>query len=117
LVQFKEVPLSEGFEVEKIGACVKYGEYPVYFMLIKRGQAIEIHISAKGRAGKLKLREAAKAVIDWIPKQYPACEMIIATVASKSVYNLCTKIGFIDCGQANFERGLANIMVIKLWDL
>lgn len=110
---FKTCLLSEGFDFDKIALCVKYGEYPVYYSLTMRGMAIEIHVSAKGRAGKLKVREASKAVIDWIPKAFPWCKMLIATVSSNSVYNLCKKTGFLDMGMAEKEGKFARLMVIN----
>ena len=113
--EFKEVPVSEGFDSQSVGTCVKYADYPVYFLLAKRGDAMSIHISAKGRSGKMKTRAAALSVIDWIHTHYPTCKALIATVQKKSVYNLCSKVGFKDLGQANFERGQANIMVVT-WD-
>lgn len=111
---FKEVDISEGFDVEKVGSCLKYKNKPVYFLITRRGDAIEIHVGAKGRDGKLLIREAASAVIDWIPQKYEWCKMIIATVSVKSVYNLCIKIGFSDLGESNLFRPVCNLMVIKL---
>ena len=110
---FKFVENDEFKDFGKDNAQVlQYKDEDVYFLISKRGGAIEIHVSAKGRKGKLKLREASKAVVDFIPKAYPWCKMLIAPVAIKSVYNLCIRVGFKDLGEAQFEKGKARLMVI-----
>lgn len=93
--------------------CYQYNNSPVYFLLSRRGDALEIHVKAVGRKGKLKLREAAKSIVNQAPKMFPWCKMLIAPVAMKSVYNLCINVGFVDTGKALFEKGEANVMVVN----
>jgi hypothetical protein len=92
---------------------LKYDKAPVYYMLTRRGDAMELHIAAEGRKGKLALRESGAAIINWLPKHFKWCKMAIAPVGDKSVYNLCIKLGFADFGQYQFENGMASVMGIK----
>tara|TARA_R110002012_G_scaffold282145_2_gene471797 strand:+ start:300 stop:656 length:357 start_codon:yes stop_codon:yes gene_type:complete len=111
---FVDCDVNEFFNVKKVGLCKKWTTAPVYFMITKRGQSIEIHIGAKGRDGKRQIRAAGMAIIEYIRQKYTWCKMIIATVALKSVYNLCVKLGFKDLGRCNRFTPPANVMVIKL---
>ena len=109
---FSEVERPDLFNgFVKNAICLRYDKAPVYFLLAARGDAMEIHIAIKGREGKKNIRKASRAVLPWIYKQYPWCEMIIAPVANKSVYNLCINVGFVDVGEAEFEKGRATVMV------
>ena len=103
--------LFEGFKLDN-SLCYQYQDKPVYFLLSKRGQAMEIHVKAEGREGKLLLRKACKAVIDWIPKQFIWCKMLIAPVKVASVYNLCRKVGFKDGGLIDYPPDKARMMVV-----
>lgn len=92
---------------------LKYDKAPVYYMITQRGEAIELHAAADGREGKLALREAGKAIINWIPKQYQWCKMLLIPVVGKRAYNQCIKLGFSDYGQHKFEHGKARVMGVK----
>ena len=103
---------SNEFKTE-LKECYQYNDSQVYFLLSRRGDAVEIHIAAIGRKGKQRLREAGRAIIKQVPIMFPWCNMLIATVIPRSVYNLCLMIGFIDLGKFPFEKGDANIMVVN----
>lgn len=91
---------KEGFPgVKAVGECLKFRGGPVYFLLVGRGSAIEIHVSAHGREGKLALEDAGREIILFVFQAYPWCKMLIATVECRSVYNLCKKLGFMDAGE------------------
>ena len=60
---FDFVSESEGFGWGRKGDCVKHYKHNVYFLLVGRGGAIEVHISAKGRIGKLGIRDACYDLI------------------------------------------------------
>ena len=93
--------------------CIEYIEAPVFFMLSRRREAIEvIHIGADGREGKKGLRDAARALIEYVRASYPWCRMLLAPISIKSVYNLCNKAGFIDCGTISNEAGTIQIMAV-----
>ena len=94
---------------------LKYDKAPVYYMLTRRGDAMELHVAAEGRAGRLALRDAGRAIIKWIPDNYKWCKMSIAPVRieTKAVYNMCIKLGFVDFGAYQFENGVANVMGVK----
>ena len=112
---FSEVEKPELFKnayTEK-AIYLKYDQAPVYYMITQRGDAIEIHVGADGREGKKALREACKAVIEWVKDNYKWCDMLIAPVSIKSVYNLCKKLGFSDYGEYMFENGKARVMGIS----
>jgi hypothetical protein len=106
------IAFGDGFNTE-FKECYKYDDSEVYFLLSKRGEALEIHIAAVGRKGKRRLREALRAMVKEVPKMFPWCRMLIGPVKSASVYNLAMKCGFVDSGSALFEKGEANIMVIN----
>ena len=103
------------FETAKDRAAItiKYAKGDVYYLLSQRGQAIEIHIYIPTREGKLLIREATKAVIEWVKDAFPDCKMLIAPVQKKSVYNMCVNVGFEDLGVGKFENSSANVMVVK----
>lgn len=105
--------LFEGSYTDK-ALYLKYDKAPVYYMITRRGDAMELHIAADGRQGKLALRDAGKAIIKWLPKYYEWCKMAIAPVGDKSVYNLCINLGFSDYGEHRFENGKARVMGVKL---
>ena len=91
--------------------CVKYDKAPVYFLLVERGDAIEIHIGAVTREGKLALREAGLNIKQWIFNYYKWCKMVIAPVKKRSVFNLCKRLGFIDTGTGEYGKGKARVMI------
>jgi hypothetical protein len=93
--------------------CLQYGKEDVFYLLSQRGKAIEIHVAAHGRKGKLKVREASLAMVREIPLIYEWCNMLIAPVESKSVKNMCLKIGFEDYGMIGIKGGTTNLMVVN----
>ena len=106
-------PLEFGEGFSETAVSWEYKRGPVFFLLTRRGDALEIHIRALGRKGKLLTREATRAIIEDIETIYPWCKMLIAPVNVFSVFNMCKKVGFIDCGVG--KRGGVNsrIMVIN----
>jgi hypothetical protein len=94
--------------------CIEYEDAPVFFMLSKRRKAIEIvHIGTKGRAGKLGLRDAGRRLIEYVTTSYPWCEMLLALISIKSLYNACKKVGFMDCGLVGNKAGTLNLMAVN----
>ena len=94
--------------------CVKYRNGKVFFLLSRRGEAIEIHVLAIGRNGKLCLMDACKKIIDEVKDMFPWVKMLIAPVKLHSVYNLCLKLGFDDLGAVESpDHGKCRLMVIN----
>ena len=110
---FNEIDSSlfKGFKVD-YGRCYQYDDKPVYFLLSRRGNAMEIHVKADGREGRILLRKGCAAVIEWIPRQFIWCRMLIAPVKEMSVYNLCKKLGFKDGGLIDYPPDKARMMVV-----
>lgn len=92
---------------------IKYKKAPVYYMLTRRGNAMELHARADGKDGILALRDAGRAVIEYVNKMYQWCEMLVVPVVGTRAYNQCKKLGFIDLGEHNFDNGVARVMVIN----
>ena len=109
---FKEVDrpsLFDGFiETAK---CYQYGDSPVFFLMTRMGNAMELHVGAVGREGKQQLRAACRDVMRWVFRHYGWCEMILAPVKRRSVYNLCRKLGFMDGGFCDYYGGQARLMI------
>ena len=115
MLSFTEVSgdvFSDDFDKEN-KVCFRYLDEDVYFLLSKRGEALEIHVQADGRKGKKRLREASKAIVKQVPNMFPWCRMLIAPVKEASVYNLCIKCGFEDGGLINYPPDKARIMVVN----
>lgn len=112
---FSEVERPDVFSNAYDGEFVylKYDKAPVYYMITQRGEAIELHAGCEGREGKLALRKAGRAVIEWIPKTYPWCKMLLIPTVGKRAYNQCVKLGFSDYGEHIFESGKARVMGIS----
>ena len=112
---FKEVEKPELFKNTYNAKFVylKYDKAPVYYMITRRGDAIELHAAADGREGKLALRDAGRAIIKWIPEQYEWCEMLLIPTVGKRAYNQCMKLGFTDMGEHEFENGKSREMGIS----
>ena len=80
MCRFTEVDssvFSEDFDKTN-KACFRYLDEDVYFLLSKRGEALEIHVQADGRKGKRKLREGCQAIIEDVKDMFPWCKMLIA---------------------------------------
>lgn len=92
---------------------LKYDKAPVYYMMTRRGNAMELHARADGREGRLALRDAGRDVINWIPNEYEWCEMLLIPTVGKRAYNQCIKLGFSDMGEHSFENGKARVMGIS----
>ena len=93
--------------------CWQYKDNPVHFLLIRRGEALEIHVQAIGRAGKTQLLCACQSVIKESKTAYPWAKMLIAPVKAQSVYNLCNRLGFDDLGIVTTpDHGKTRLMVI-----
>lgn len=84
----------------------------VVFSGVRRGKAIVVHVGCK-KENINNLRKGCRVFINHMLSSYKWCNMLIATVATKSVVNLCKKLGFVDIGVRQFEHGTANVMVIK----
>ncbi len=115
MIRFVEVSpdvFSADFNKEN-KACFRYLGEDVYFLLSKRGEALEIHVQATGKSGKKKLREASKAIVKDVPDMFPWCKMLIAPVKAASVYNLCIKCGFEDGGLIDYPPDKARMMVVN----
>jgi hypothetical protein len=103
---------GDGFNTES-KECYRYKDSHVFFLLSRRGMALEIHVAAIGRRGKKRLREACKAIIEQVPNMFPWCKMLIAPVKLASVYNLCIKLGFEDGGLIDYPPDKARMMVVN----
>lgn len=75
------------------------GERQVYFSAAQQGQAMTVHIAAKGK-NKLALREAVEDFIDYIFTNYTWCDVVIGAITKPSVVNLANKCGFHHIGDA-----------------
>jgi hypothetical protein len=84
----------------------------VVFSAVRRGGAIVVHVGCN-RDNMRNLRKACKCFVRYMLNTFEWCRMVIATVDLKrqSVINLCRKLGFIDTGDFEFEKGTAKIMV------
>ena len=91
--------------------CIRHDTAPIYFLLSRRGNGMETHVGAEGREGRLALRRVLQEYLAWVPAQYEWCEMILAPVLMRSVYNLCMKVGFKDLGKQPFRGAYTNLMV------
>lgn len=93
---FKKVEnvFPDDFPTEAV--CVKYDHGNVWFLLTEQGEACVIHVLARGRSGKLKLREAANCLVNELKDKY---KMLIAPVKKRSVLNMCVKLGYKDGGK------------------
>lgn len=109
---FELSSMEEAFG-DKTGICIKDICAPVYFRLSRRGDAMEIHVMAKGREGKLSVRQSCDRVIEWVKDNYSWCECLIATVSKWSVYNLCVNLGFHDFGDIEKDGLYARLMVFN----
>jgi len=93
---------------------IEYKSAPVFFALSKRSEAIEIvHVAASGRSGKKGLRLAVNALIVYVSSCYPWCEMLLAPISLKSLYNTAKKTGFIDCGLIGNDAGTIHLMAVN----
>jgi len=108
-----ERPDIFGNDFSKVPICLRHSEWPVYFLLSQRGEALEVHIAADGREGKKAMRTVGAEFLKYIDIAYPWCKMLIAPVTVKSVYNFCIKMGFNDLGVGNFGDTKANVMVVN----
>lgn len=86
----------------------------VLFNFTRKGESVLVHVACDKKNIK-NLRKGCAEFIHSIFSGLEWCQMIIATVSvnNPSVYNLCLKLGFENCGMYDFERGAANIMVIR----
>lgn len=82
----------------------------VLFSATKKGGAIYVHVACD-KKNIMNLRASCALFIQLMFSMFDWCNMLIAAVDKKSVYNLCRKLGFIDCGKVKS----ANLMVIKRW--
>jgi len=90
--------------------CWKYQLGDVFYLVSRRGDALECHIAATGRDGRLNMRYAADDFIKFAPRVYPWVKMLIAPVKMASVANYCRKIGFKNCGVHELDGfGMANV--------
>ena len=93
---------------------IEYCHAPVFFALSKRREAVEIvHIAANGRKGKKGLRLAVNALIVYVSSCYPWCQMLLAPISMKSLYNTAIKSGFVDCGMIGNEAGSIHLMAVN----
>lgn len=98
----------------KTAVCWKYKKAPVYYLLIRRGDALEIHIQAKDRQAKRFVFEASKVVAREINERFPWAKMLMAPVKIKSVYTLCKKVGLDDLGVVDSpHHGKCRLMVVN----
>ena len=95
----------------KQGWRFKHGE--VYFLLSRRGDSLEVHIGAVGRDGKRLMDIAGKLWLEQVPIAFPWCQMLLAPIKRRSVYNYCEKMGFEDCGVADYGDGQCRLMVVR----
>jgi hypothetical protein len=97
----------------EFGRCYQYKKGPIFYLLTAKGEALEIHVKAECRKAKKLIREAGLAIIEDIKNLFPWCKMLIAPVSMWSVYNMCIKVGFIDCGVAKHKGNNMRIMVVN----
>ena len=93
--------------------CFKYDGEDVFFLMSKRGEAIEIHLAATSREGVKALHDASKKTIPDIKIMFPWCKQLIAPVKTRSILKLCLKLGFTDCGIMDYKRDKSRIMVVN----
>lgn len=91
----------------------KYKHGDVYFLLSRRGESLECHIGATGKAGKYKLAQAGYRWLEQVPEHYPWCKMLLAPVRTRSVYNYCRRMGFQDAGATRYGDGLCRLMFVR----
>jgi hypothetical protein len=99
-----------GSETEERASYYSFGG--VVFSAVRRGGAIVTHVGCK-KENMRNLRKACQCYIKHMLNTFEWCRMVVATVdlQRQSVINLCRKLGFIDTGDFEFERGTAKIMV------
>lgn len=95
----------------KQGWKYKHGE--VYFLLSWRGDALECHIGAVGKAGKQKLAQAGYLWLEQVPEHFANCKMLLAPIKARSVYNYCKRMGFEDAGVADYGDGKCRLMFVR----
>ena len=95
---------------------IRYRHAPVYFVLVGRGSALELHIAADGRAGRRGLRAAVAALPGWVEGEGIQCDMLIATISKRSVVNLARKCHWLPQGLLYIEskKGYAAVFVMPI---
>ena len=92
--------------------CYREAGTDAYFLLSRRGDAIEIHCAATSRAGAKVLYDSGRSIVKEISIIFPWCKMLIAPVKKRSVLKLCLKLGFTDLGIMDYGRDKSRVMVI-----
>lgn len=95
---------------------IRYRDAPVYFCLLGRGKALEIHVAAEGRGGRRALRDALACLPSWVESEGIQCHMLIATISKRSVINLVRKCGWLSQGLLYIEskKGHAHLFVMPI---
>jgi len=96
------------------GLCLQYNGMNLWGLVVQKGEALEVHVKATDRKGKLNTRKAMMEFIKLVPEKWPDCPMIIAKITKRSVLNLCVKLNFADCGKANYNGVNYRLMAYKI---
>lgn len=85
-----DIPTNENHRV------YKWDGGNVFISAARKGNALSIHISAKGREAKRKVRKALSQFLKWAFIVFPWAEYILGAISPerKSVVNLTKKVGF-----------------------
>ena len=91
----------------------KYKQAEVYFLMSRRGNALDMHLGARGR-DKRYIRQAGQALIDEVRDTYPWCQMLIGAAKRQVDINYNLNMGFKVAGRQQYGEGDAIIMV-RIW--